>query len=91
MEVGEAGGVPQSVLGSLSALQLLTELQETSYETDCAMAANGHSVSRKFSQSELTDGIPKLRFFFYSVIYPVYIQLIISIVIFIYIYTQITI
>jgi hypothetical protein len=36
MEVGEAGGVPQSVLDRLSAFQLFTELQETSDETDCA-------------------------------------------------------
>jgi len=36
MDVSEAGGVPQSVLGRLRAVQLLTELQETSGETGCA-------------------------------------------------------
>ena len=36
IDVSEAGGVPQSVLGGLRAVQLLTELQETSDETDCA-------------------------------------------------------
>jgi len=29
-------------------------------------AASGHSVSGKFCQSELTDGIPKLRFFLFT-------------------------
>jgi len=36
MDVGEAGEVPISVLGSLHAVHLLTELQEISDETDCA-------------------------------------------------------
>jgi len=36
VDVGEAGGVPKSVLGKLHAFQRLTELQETSDETTCA-------------------------------------------------------
>ena len=53
-------------------------------------ADSGHSISSKFCQSELTDGIPKLRFFLYNVIHSIYTQLYISIVMFIFIYTQIT-
>jgi hypothetical protein len=36
VDVGEADGAPKSVLGRLHVVQLLTELQETYDETDCA-------------------------------------------------------
>jgi hypothetical protein len=66
MDVGEAGGVPQSVWAGCMQFSSLLNCKKLQMKQAVLGAASGHSISGKFCQSDITDGIPKLRFFLFT-------------------------
>jgi hypothetical protein len=54
--LGKADGIPECVSGSFRGGQLLTELEQSSDETDSVTEdASGHNISRKFYHNELME------------------------------------